>query len=38
LKKPLNKEDLVALWKEVYLQTQFGLDLLSDRQELQPII
>jgi transcriptional regulator with PAS, ATPase and Fis domain len=31
LKKPLNKDDLVALWKEVYLQTQFGLDLLSDR-------
>ena len=30
LKKPLNKEDLIALWKEVYIQTKFGIDLLSD--------
>jgi len=30
LKKPLNKEDLITLWKEVYIQTKFGIDLLSD--------
>jgi len=30
LKKPLNKEDLIALWKEVYIQTKFGIDLISE--------
>jgi len=30
-KKTLNMEDIVTLWKEVYNQTQFGLDLLSTK-------
>jgi len=31
MKKPLNEEDLKALLKEIYLQTQFGLELLSNK-------
>jgi len=30
-KKTLNLEDIVSLWKEVYNQTQFGVDLLSNK-------
>ena len=31
LKKPLNEEDVRTLLKEIYTQTQFGLEFLSNR-------
>ena len=30
-KKPLNEEDLKALLKEIYIQTKYGLELLSNK-------